>query len=209
MAKKTIAELENQIEEYKAQLEHAMNRNSELVKQANEGFTGSKAYKQMKDDLDWMTERVARSDAAEKKARKELAALREASREILLDNQAFMKDKGGEYWIGITQSEEHKDFEGLKKEYEETKAELEAANDTIHFLQEYIHNKIYKEDTAAETIALTPPKKTGRRSKITEDLVKRVRDYSNQGYSVREIVKLEGISIGLVHKILNLKTDEG
>ena len=200
MARKTIASLEEEVRVWKEAYELINKQYREFMANADAEFKGSAAYKNMQEELKWLTKEASWNQKSAENARRDLAKLQEDARRVFLDNKAFMKDKGGEYWIGISQSKKRKDYDKLLKEYEAVKAKLDVAHETIDFLREYIRQEIYKDD--GEAVEIVKPKKSGPQTVINDELVKRVKKYRKKKYSLRAIAQIEGISLGLVQKIL-------
>lgn len=203
MARKTIADLENQLEQYKEWLAQANERNAELVKQADEGFEASALYKSMKAELELMRKY---EDLNTNDASRDRAALKNANtgiKAIYDDNKALLADMGIEYWAGISKPEEYTDCLKWQSKYNRAAAEVEVLKENIQFLREYIRAELYKEEDT-EVVDITQPQKPGRKSKIDTELVNRVKGYKRKKYTVRKIAEIEGVSVGLVQKIIKM-----
>lgn len=203
MARKSIAELEQQVEEYKELLDQTTKRNAELVQQADEGFEASALYQSMQKELDLLHkyEELNRNDAA--RARSELQNASVGIKAILDDNNALSANIGIDYWIGISKPEEYADCTLWQSKYNKATAEIEILKESLQFLREYIREELYKEDNT-EVVDIVQPQGPGRKTKIDADLVQRVKEYKRKKYTVRKIADLEGISIGLVQKIIKM-----
>ncbi len=178
-------------------------RNAELVQQADEGFEASALYQSMQKELDLLHkyEELNRNDAA--RARSELKNASVGIKAILEDNKALAANMGIDYWIGISKPEEYADSTLWQSKYNKATAEIEVLKDTLQFLRKYIREELYKDDDT-EVVNIVQPQGPGRKTKMDADLVQRVKGYKQKKYTVRKIADLEGISIGLVQKIIKM-----
>ncbi len=200
-----IEQLQERIRLLEEENEGLHTRINDLQNAADQEFHGSVAHRQLTDALHYQeTElELLRGSVEHAKAAASEAA-RRADR-VVADNCAFMEAVDGSYWVGITKPEAYTVHKQLEQERDEAVARLDRAQETIAFLREYIRSEIYSEKKSQKIVL---PEKTGRKSIITDALAARIQSYRNQGYTIRAISELEGISVGLVQKIVKIVKDK-
>lgn len=187
MAKQTQKELyENQIKI----LEETIH---DLQKKADEGFTASPLFNEMSRRLkyyeifektEWThLENEIRSEKADK----------ETMKRLFDDNVALCRKHNAEYWIGLTEIDRYdkQRIHSLENDVRKLSAQVEAKDIIIKHLK----------DVIAGIDTPKPEKRGVGKPGISEDVKKRIRKMRRDGYALKDIADLEGISIGSVSAI--------
>lgn len=192
------------IEQLESELKMANIQIERMKKDAEESFLNSTTYKQMQQELKLLrlSEEI-RQIHLENEIRLSKRELRDA-REALADNKKLCKRHNVEYWIGIANKDRFtvSRIKELETENEKLAAKVKAQEITIKHLK----NVLMENDETEK-----PAKKKMGRAPIPDETKKRIRKYRRNGYKIKEIAEMEGLSVGAVSKICNgikVKTEE-
>ena len=181
---------QQQIDALMKELDEAYRRISKMQKEADESFQNSPLFREMSERIHFY-ELVEKTSlfSLESSIRKQLRS-EEECRMLYEDNVALCSAHDSEYWLGMTEISrwDKSNIRSLEKEIETLQAKVQARDTVIEHLKDVIAGKEIGEPTA---------KKTGRKP-VPKETVVRIRKYRRDGYSVREIAEMEGVSIGFV-----------
>ena len=181
---------QKQIDALTKELDEAYARISRMQKEADESFANSPLYREMSERLHFY-ELVEQSSmfSLESSIRREMRSAEEC-RMLYEDNVALCAAHDQEYWLGISEIDrwDRSNIRSLEKEVETLEAKVKARDTVIEHLKDVI---------AGKEIGEPKEKKTGRKP-VPKETVARIRKYRREGYPIREIAGMEGVSIGFV-----------
>lgn len=123
---------------------------------------------------------------------------------ILEDNQALCQKHDTEYWIGISHIWEDGEVRDLERLVDSLQAQIEAQKTVISHLRKYIGTPLEQQEVQAASSMPVTPRSKGGRPGIDIQTKKRVRKMYPD-FTIRQIAQAEGLSIGVVSKILHEK----
>ncbi len=164
---------QGRIEELEKELSEAFNEISRLKNEI-------KGYKRMESLAEHRIETEYRDNLQ----------LKESIRKIRDDNIALCAEHGADYWEGITDVAQWGDKD-TDKQLIVLKAKLKAKELIIEHLKDVLCGRNPN----------APKKKTPGRKPISETQKKRIRKYRKDGYTLKEIISMEGVSLGSASNI--------
>ena len=182
---------QQQIGKLEKELQEAYKTIEELNKAVDEGFHASNEYKRMQEEIKTLrlTEKLAKQHReleirSDKRLKEEIRQLRD-------DNMELCAEHGKEYWEGMTDRWDVKEMRELESKIVDLEAKV-AAKDVI--IEHY-------KDLLGGRDPLAPKEKVMGRRPIPEEQKKRIRKYRRDGYTLKEISGMEGVSIGAVSNL--------
>ena len=181
------------IDSLQKDLDQAYSRISQMQKDADDNFKNSPLYREMSERIRFyeLVEQTKMFEL-ENSIKRESRSIEE-SRMLFEDNAALCNAHDIDYWIGISDINRwnKNNIRSLEKEIETLKAKVEARDIVIEHLKDVIAGK----DIDA------PVEKVMGRKPVPKETIQRIKKYRREGYAVREIARLEGVSIGFVSQV--------
>ena len=181
-----------------------MKRIEELEKRSDETFHSSPEYQGIKKELELLKKEAELLRYTEKIEISRRKNIEKTVEQLFRDNQQMVDN--GKYWVGITRTDTEYENQKLARQISKLEAENSQKDEIISFLRDYIRTEIYKDasDPGIDSIRESlKPQKTGRKRIVDDEMRKRIRRYKKDGYTVRTIAKIEGISVGTAQKVLS------
>lgn len=184
---------QQRIESLEKDLEWAYDQIKDLKAKANDGFKASTEYNRMQQELHSLHLMQDLSEQHIETEIKQDKRLLDSVLKIRNDNVQLCAEHGAEYWEGMTSINkyDYKDVRDLEKKVTDLEAKVKAKDIVIDHLKSILYG------TAPEE----PIKRAVGRKPVPEEQQKSVRSYRKQGWTLKDIAEMEGLSLGKVSGI--------
>ena len=236
VAKVTKADLLKEIEGLNKRLTEAhevnmrlVNEKAAMVDKADEEFENSSTYKQMTKEIDMLKLHLKTTDGIKESYKNRCSEKDKVTQEILKENEELKIENSrlnGELGRQICDKSDlrkeidslnkkieldnafYKDNDTMKKKLDETL--ILSAQKTSKMLEEYrlIVKRLEEELENNNSVhKIKNERGAGRKERFTDRQKEEIKEYSSQGKSIREIAEIYKCSTGLIHKLINEKSN--
>ena len=232
---KEIEELNKRLTESHEVNMRLVNEKAAMVDKADEGFENSSTYRQMTKEIDMLKLHLKTTDGIKESYKNRCSEKDRVMEEVLKENEELKIENSrlnGELGRQICDKSDlrkeidslnkkieldnafYKDNDTMKKKLDETlilsaqktskiltlERELEEYRLIVKRLEEELenNNSVHK---------IKNERGAGRKERFTDKQKEEIKDYRSQGKSIREIAEIYKCSTGLIHKLINEKSN--
>ncbi|MCR5728032.1 MAG: hypothetical protein K6G24_11265 [Lachnospiraceae bacterium] len=181
----------DRIDSLKQELSEAYEQINNLKKKANDDFSASSEYTRMQQEIKGLKLMQSIEEKHLESKIKHDKDLLQQIMKIRKDNVALCREHGIEYWEGLTQTDRYSDIHELENKVANLEAKIVAKNIVIEHLKDLLSGRD----------PLAPKETVMGRKPIPDEQKERIKSYRRQGYTLKEISTMEGVSLGAVSGI--------